>query len=291
MGADSPTAWARDNRADVARYARRIGEIAARSRDVCLPGAPLALVFAWFANNGLDENTTSWLSGSAREREEALAKGRKPLGGDPREGYGNVTSDDLHELGPGGVEGGHVPDEVATGDCPWVTGARSSAVAKILGRPGVEGRAWYGAHDDQVAIGVWNIARHARQMRAKIDPRLAWADDDKPWTMWRFNLARMSWSAGTGGAARHLARYADALASIAEPQRWGALVRLASAYDGDGRKHGRPSYTVLRAEQQTACARLCVDVTGEGAAALAFLADGLDDTDRDAVYAALVRAS
>ena len=133
MGADSPDAWARDNRADVARYARRIGEITARSRDVCLPGVPLALVFAFFANNGLDENTTSWVSGSAREREEALAKGRKPLGGNPREGYGNVTSDDLHEVGPGGVEANHCPDEVATGDCPWVTGARSSDVAKILG--------------------------------------------------------------------------------------------------------------------------------------------------------------
>ena len=68
------------------------------------------------------------------------------------------------------------------------------------------------------------------------------------------------------------------------------IVRLASTYDGDGRKHGRPSYTVLRAEQQTACARLCADVTGEGAAALAFLADGLD-ADREQVYAALVRAS
>ena len=34
MGADNPLAWARSNRADVARYARRIGEIAARSRDV-----------------------------------------------------------------------------------------------------------------------------------------------------------------------------------------------------------------------------------------------------------------
>jgi hypothetical protein len=40
----------------------------------------------------------------------------------------------------------------------------------------------------------------------------------------------------------------------------------------------------------TECARLCVDVTGEGPAALAFLADGLD-ADRAAVYARLVEAS
>lgn len=289
MGADDPMKWARDNRADVARYARRIGEITARSRDVCLPGVPLAMIFAWFANNGIDQNTTAWISGSESERAEALAKGRKPLGGNPREGYGNVDSDDLHELGPGGVEGNRCPAEVATGDCPWVTLARSSEVAKILGRPGVEGRAWYGAHDDQVAIACANIARHSRQMRAKIDPRLVWADE-KPWTLWRFNLARMSWSAGTGGASRHVARYADALAATPEPLRWGALVRLASTYDGDGRKHQRPAYTVNRAEQMSACARLSVDVTGESETAATFLADGLD-ADRAAVYAALVRAS
>jgi hypothetical protein len=164
-------------------------------------------------------------------------------------------------------------------------------VAKILGRPGVEGRAWHGAHDDQVAIAAWNIARHARQMRARIDPRLAWADDAKPWTLWRFNVARMSWSAGTGGASGHVARYADALAAVPEPQRWGALVRLVGTYEGDGRKHRRPPYTVLRAEQMTACARLCVDVTGEGAVATAWLDDGLTDADRAAVYAALVEAS
>jgi hypothetical protein len=67
-------------------------------------------------------------------------------------------------------------------------------------------------------------------------------------------------------------------------------VRIASTYDGDGRKHRRPPYTVNRAAQMTECARLCVDVTGEGAAALVFLADGLD-ADRAAVYAALVEAS
>ena len=67
-------------------------------------------------------------------------------------------------------------------------------------------------------------------------------------------------------------------------------MRLASTYDGDGRKHRRPSYTVNRAAQMDECARLCVDVTGEGAAALAWLADGLD-ADRAAVYARLVAVS
>jgi len=62
-------------------------------------------------------------------------------------------------------------------------------------------------------------------------------------------------------------------------------VRLASTYDGDGRKHARPSYSALRTCQKLEAARAHAD-----AAALAWLADGLD-ADRAAVYVALVRAS
>jgi hypothetical protein len=285
VGADSPTAWARDKRDRMTRRTREWGELVERASDILTPGVPVAAHLGFAANGMRDENTTGWISCSDRERAEALTLGRKPLGGDPRTGYGNVTSDDLHELGAWGVEGGHVPERVATGDCPWVTGARSDGVRKVLDRAGVEGHEWHGAHEDQIAIGVWNLARHAAQIRAKVDPRLSWAAGDKPSTLWRWALTMMSWSAGTGGAARHVARYADALAALPEAQRWGALVRLASAYDGEGRKHARPSYSVLRTAQKLEAARTHAD-----AAALAFLADGLD-ADRDAVYAALVRAS
>jgi hypothetical protein len=166
-----------------------------------------------------------------------------------------------------------------------VTGARSDGVRKVLDRAGVEGHEWHGAHEDQIAIGVWNLSRHAAQIRAKVDPRLSWAAGDKPSTLWRWALTMMSWSAGTGGASRHVARYADALAALPEAQRWGAFVRLAASYDGDGRKHARPSYSALRTCQKLEAARAHAD-----AAALAFLADGLD-ADRAAVYARLVEAS
>jgi hypothetical protein len=96
----------------------------------------------------------------------------------------------------------------------------------------------------------------------------------------------MSWSAGTTGAARHVARYADALAALPEAQRWGALVRLASTYSGDGRKHARPSYSVLRTCQKLEAARAHAD----DHATAAWFADGLD-ADRAAVYARLVEAS
>jgi hypothetical protein len=267
------------------RRVREWGELVERASAILTPGVPVVAHLGFAANGGRDENTTGWISCSDREREEALVKGRKPLGGDPRVGYGSVTSDDLHELGAWGVEGGHVPERVATGDCPWVTGARSDGVRKVLDRAGVEGHEWHGAHEDQIAIGVWNLARHSRQIRAKLPPALAWADDAKPWCLWRWAMSMMSWSAGTGGASRHVARYADALAAVPHAQRWGALVRLASTYDGDGRKHGRPSYSVLRTAQKIEAARLTAD-----AAALAFLDDGLG-ADRDAVYTRLVEAS
>ena len=285
MSDADPRAWARDKRDRMTRRTREWGDLVERASAILTPGVPVAAHLGFAANGGRDENTTGWISCSDRERAEALTLGRKPLGGDPRTGYGAVTSDDLHELGAWGVEGGHVPDEVATGDCAWVRGARSDGVRKVLDRAGVEGADWHGAHEDQIAIGVWNLARHAAQIRAKVDPRLSWGVDDKPSTLWRWALTMMSWSAGTGGAARHVARYVDALAALPEAQRWGAFVRLAATYDGDGKRHARPSYSALRTCQKIEAARLTADVS-----ALAWLADGLD-VDREAVYAALVRAA
>jgi hypothetical protein len=286
VGADSPDKWAREKRSRMERRTREWGDLVERASNILTPGVPVAAHLGFAANGSRDENTTGWISCSDREREEALKLGRKPLGGDPRTGYGAVTSDDLHELGAWGVEGGHVPERVATGDCPWVTGARSDGVRKVLDRAGVEGHEWHGAHEDQIAIGVWNLSRHSRQIRAKVDPRLSWAAGDKPSTLWRWALTMMSWSAGTTGAARHVARYADALAALPEAQRWGALVRLASTYSGDGRKHARPSYSVLRTCQKLEAARAHAD----DHATAAWFADGLD-ADRAAVYARLVEAS
>ena len=56
---------------------------------------------------------------------------------------------------------------------------RSEGVRKILGRAGVEGGEWYGAVEDAIAIGVWNLRRHldaAREELARVDSRLAWDD-------------------------------------------------------------------------------------------------------------------
>ena len=285
MGAADPRVWARDKRDRMARRTREWGDLVAHASDVLTPGVPVCAHLGFAANGARDENTTGWISCSEREREEALRLGRKPLGGDPHTGYGRVDGDDLHELGAWGVEGGHVPERVATGDCPWAMLAVSDGVRKVLDRAAVTGSAWHGAHEDQIAVGVANLARHSRQIRAKLPASLAWADDAKPWDLWRWALSMMSWSAGTGGAARHVARWERELATLPASKRWGALVRLASTWQGDGVKHARPSYSVLRTAQKLEAARLTAD-----AAALAWLDDGLD-VDREAVYAALVRSA
>jgi len=290
MGSAEPTAWADDKAHKLRGFAREILQITTRSRDVLLPGVPVAAVFGFFANNGLDENTTGWLSCSEREREEALVKGRKPLGGDPRKGYGRVDARHLHELGPGGVEGGHVPDEVAAGDCAWVRGARSEGVKKVLGRAGVEGRAWYRATDDQVAIACWNLQRHSRQINARLPAALQWGDDAKPWDSWRWFATMSSWSAGTGRADEHFERHAAKLAALQVSRRVGGFLRLAAEVDDPGDRHTQDEWTGLRGAQKIAGGRAAAALTGEGAAALQFLDDGLG-ADRATVYARLVAVS
>lgn len=291
MGSDNPTKWARDKRHKLQRYATDDNARWTRaSRDVCLVGVPCAALDGCGANGDDDENTTGWVSFSERERAEAIAKGRKPLGGDPSKGYGNVNSTDLNELGRFGVEGNRLPELVATGSCPWVAGARSEAVRKILGRAGVEGRDWHGSEaiPDQIAIGVWNLRRHLDAIRKRIDPRLAWPEGDKPVTAWAYSLAMMSWSAGSGGASKHVNAYADELAALPEAKRWGAFMRLAARDDSDARKHRADEYSALRTEQKRRAGVLACTFTGEDAA---WFDDGLTDAERDEVHAALVRVS
>ncbi len=291
MGSSAPKDWAADKRRKLQRYATDANARWTReSRDVCLVGVPLAALDGCGANGGDNENTTSWISFSERERAEAIAKGRKPLGGDPSKGYGNVNSTDLNELGRFGVEGNRLPELVATGSCPWIAGARSAAMRKILGRAGVEGGDWYGAAaiPDQIAIGVWNLRRHLDAIRTKLDPRLSWADDAKPITSWAYSLAMMSWSAGSGGASKHVNAYADELAALPESHRWGAFMRSAARVDSDARKHRADEWSALRTEQKRRAGVLACTFTGEDAS---WFADGLTDAERDEVHAALVRAS
>jgi len=293
MGADDPKRWAFEHRDDIARDTKpAIAEMMARARDVLLPGAPVAALVG-FTANGDPYNTTGWIRGDQRERDEAIRKGRFPLKKkDPRdpEVYGHIGSDDLHELERFGVEGGHCPTPCATDpECAWVVGARSESVRKILNRAGVEGAAWYGAVDDAIAIGVWNLRRHldkAREELAEFDPRLSWDDDAKPVTLWMLFCAMSRWSAG-GRGSRHIGRFAVRLAPLDGNARVGEFMRAAAEVDDPGNRHKQDEYTALRSAQKLEAGRAACKLTGEDAA---WFADGLD-ADRDAVYARLVRAS
>ena len=290
MGTDAPDAWARGKRDKAARYVSALTPIIARSVAAMCPGVPVAAVIGACCNGGRNECTTAWLSCSDAERAEALRTGKKPLGGDPRAGYGNVNGHDLHELGPLGAEAGRVPGLVAVDGTPWATFARSEGVKRALGREGVIGEAWHGAVDDQVAIGVASIVNHGRDVFPRLDARVrpALGADGLPvaWSLWAWMVALSSWSAGNGGMASHVARYVDALAAVPESQRWATFVRCASTYTGDGVKHRRPSYTALRGEQKRSAAVLAATIAND-AAALAWLRVDLDD----ATTAALVRSA
>lgn len=300
MGAATPDEWAADKAGKLRRYVADADVMAAlrSARDVMLPGVPLAALLGVAANGARNENTTGWITCSPREREDAVHLGRKPLGGDPHTGYGEVNGRDLHELGPFGVEAGHVPDLVAGPGTPWSELAVGEGVRKALGRDAVTGSRWHGAVADQVVVGVACVRRHAVAMRAKllaIDARLVWtADGDdggpKVWTPWALWMGVAAWSAGEGGLARHVERYASTLAATPEADRLAALVRCAATYDGGGAKHRRPSYTLVRTAQKARAGLAAVDLTGEGDDARAWLSDGLGG-DRSAVLAALVRSA
>ena len=290
MGTSTPKDWSRDKRDKAARYVSALTPIIARSVAAMCPGVPVAAVVGACCNGGRNENTTAWLSCSDAERAEAVRVGKKPLGGDPLTGYGNVNGRDLHELGPLGCEAGRVPGLVAVDGTPWATFARSEGVKRALGREGVTGSAWHGAVDDQVAIGVASIVEHGRDVFKRLDARVrpALGAEGLPvaWTLWAWMVALSSWSAGNGGMASHLARYVDALAAVPEARRWATFVGCASTYAGDGGKHKRPAYTALRGEQKRAAAVLAATIAND-TTALAWLRADVDD----ATTAALVRAS
>jgi hypothetical protein len=290
VGADDPIKWAERKRDAIKRdTAPDVAAMIAHARDVLMPGVPVA-AFVGFTANGDPYNTTGWRVGDDNERAEAVRKGRFPFKNknpNDHDVYGHIGSNDLHELERFGVEGSRCPTPCATDpECAWVVGVRSDDVRKVLGCAGVEGAVWYGAVEDAIAIGVWNLKRHMNAARRELDPRLSWDRDDKPVTLWMFFCAMSRWSAG-GRGVRHINRYADRLATLAENARVGEFMRAAGEVNDPGNRHAQDEYTALRDAQKIEAGRAACARTGED---VAWFADGLD-ADRAAVYAALVRSA
>lgn len=296
MSAARPDRWAAERQELLQRWARGdVGRWTRAALAVAMPGVPVAAMLGFFANGRLGENTTGWIVGDQAERDEAIARGRKPLGGSPHEGYGAIGSTDLDELGPGGVEGGHRPGLIATDpECAWVVCGRARATVKVLGREGVTGSSWYRAHEDQVVIGVVNVARHAHGAWERLDPRVRWAEDGdrmpKVWDLWSCACAMMAWSAGDGRAVSHLEAYAGELAAVPAAARWGLFCRLAAREDDRGGRHRQDEYSALRTSQKLAAARLATQWCPDEPWAEAWLDDGLG-AERDVVMARLAAIS
>lgn len=286
MSVELPIAWAEDKRAKAARYIRgEVGAALARVVPVLAPGSPVAAWVGVACNGGRNENTTGWIRCDDAERAAARETDRTPLGR-RLDAYARTG---LHELGPFGVEAGHAPGLVGPDGSPWYVGVRSPDVARALGRAiPTDTGAWHGDVEAQVAVGVWNNARHGREAFRRIDPMMRWKSD-APWSLWTFAVATMAWSAGDGGAAEHVNRYYDELRNVPEPLRWGAFVREASGYAGRGSRHDRPSYSAMRTCQKLEAARVAARDAGD-AAALAWLDDGIG-ADEARVFERLVASA
>jgi hypothetical protein len=178
----------------------------------------------------------------------------------------------FHEMGwfqtEGGPCGGPGPNpDIYASDNNWGRLASSDTVTGLLGRSAtmVDGD-WAQSPDDQVAVGLANLQMHAASVAAQIPAALAPSDPGSTWTAF---LAFTGFSAGDGGAAHTINRYASQLASVPESGRVAALITavlqdaqngtLPGPTDGD---HGNPAYDVLRTLQKFGSGRALAQLTG-----------------------------
>lgn len=114
-------------------------------------------------------------------------------------------------------------------------------VNRMLGRDAcMSANCWredHGGLADQSAIGIVQLADKRAAIHAALDQRLVPRMAGGPWDL---AVTFWAWSAGEVGAARHINRYADALATLPERSRmlgFGAL--LAFLYER-GHRFGEP---------------------------------------------------
>lgn len=303
MGASdrNPMDYARSKRALMVGWATgEVGRLVRAAAAVVAPGTPVA---GWlgFASNGvsLRSNTTGWLTGSASERAEAARTGQTPIRlGDTRYDPRNASlwsNRGFHELGIFGVEGGR-----ASGPAPgpgdhgtWHRLASDAQVRAILGRAATTAPGGWVAAEDQIAVGMVGVARHARGVRALMPESLRWpvnaSGDPSAWSCWSLACAFMAWSAGDAGAARHLRIGAEAAARVPEAVRWEAWLSalVASGQGGAARSHANPSYSAVRTAQKLEAGRVAATATAE-AWAPEWLRGGVTDARAEALYPVLV---
>lgn len=178
----------------------------------------------------------------------------------------------FHEMGWFQTEGGPCsgpgpnPDPYAANN-NWGRSASSPLVVSMLGRPAtMEPGGWQQAPADQVAVGLASLQAHAAGVAAQIPADIRPGDPGSTWTAF---LAFTGFSAGDGGAARTINRYASSLSGVAESGRVAALIDavLRDAQNGTlpgptSGDHGNPAYDVLRTLQKFGAGRTLAQQTG-----------------------------
>jgi N-acetylmuramoyl-L-alanine amidase len=282
----APHEWAKDVVAEGARRFKEFGEEFTRLSNAVYPGVPPEALMGCALNGKPGENTTGFITGLEDERPPQ--RETPPLGG--------VASQNFHELGMFGVEGGPRKGPAPGKNSRWSQLAASDEVKKLLGRPGKTEPGSWRSLQDQLAIGLVNTRKHGRDLVARQDfpAQIRPASES---SLWFVALSFMAWSAGGAGAAHHLSGFAKELAAVPEQKRWGAFIRLlaeageqcklvAAAGTGPGGiKHRSPFFSALRTLQKIEGGFLLAQKRGVN---LSFFDDDLG-TDRAALHETITR--
>lgn len=229
------------------RWIEPVGVAIRRMTPIAMPGAPPEAILGFTTESGSGPNAAS---------DDTATDG---------------SHNSFHEIGYFQTEAGLAtgpapnPDPAATYNA-WGALAASPLVVRLLGRPAtmVDG-AWATAVDDQAAVGLANLVRHANATARNLPLALR---PSGLGTLWNMVLAFMGFGAGDGGAAQTINRYASRIAVVPESARWGALIEavIADAESGPlpGRpgRHGNPAFDVLRVWDKLATGRLLATSTG-----------------------------
>lgn len=135
-------------------------------------------------------------------------------------------------------------------------GLRANAVVRrLLGRDAVPSSRFADAIPDQTATGLVSLRRDLDALVARLPAAVRPTEGSQ----WQLALAVMAYVVGVGGTVGALAPVADRLA-VPEPERFGALARLAAA---SGER--TLVYPATRAWQRLACGRALAATLGADA--------------------------
>jgi len=240
-----------------------------------------------YAREKIDDALDLWngeLGRYVREYGDVLAPGIAPeawIGFATNNPPGDEgASRTIWEYGPFGVSGGERtipgPHSDRTRENNWYDLHDDDRVRAPLGRDASMAPGGWRDPRDQTAVGIVSLLEHgysvATALPEAVRPsgtlRAAGVRADVG-GLWFTFLAFMGWSAGNGGAASVVRRYAEQLARAPEDGRVGMLLALYARDGASGRvdysrgeTYSNPLFALLRTWQKLAAARLLAERVG-----------------------------